>query len=248
LELARELARRGYSLVLVSNRESELEAAARALTAEHPVATHTIAMDLGRAEAASALYEEVRRLDLEVEILVSNAGMFFFGEVVDADPAQANTMLQLHVVTPSLLAQYFARDMRARRHGHVLLVSSASSWSDFPGIAHYGSSKRYLRHFAAALREELRPWGVYVTCLAPGAVATGLYGHDAGPGKVAARLGLLKDPAEVARIGIRGMLRGRAVVLPGLSAKSMAFGAALTPRWLIRVARTHTSFLPRPQD
>jgi uncharacterized protein len=248
LAFAHELARRGYSLVLVSNREPELHAAARKLSAEYPVSTHAIAMDLGRAEAASALYEEVRRRDLEVEVLISNAGMLFFGEVADADPVQANTMLQLHVVTPSLLAHYFARDMRVRRRGHILLVSSASSWNDFPGIAYYGSSKRYLRHFAEALREELRPWGVSVTCLAPGAVATGLYGCDAGPSKVAARLGLVKDPAHVARIGTRGMLRRRAVVLPGSSAKLMAFGAAVTPRWLIRLARTHTSFLPRPQD
>ncbi len=248
LELARELARRGYSLVLVSNRAPELIAAAERLAAQYRVSTHTIAMDLGRAEAASALHEEVRRLGLEAEVLISNAGMFFFGEAADADPAQANTMLQLHVVTPSLLATHFARDMRARRHGHILFVSSASSWSDFPGITYYGSSKRYLRNFAAALRDELRPWGVNVTCLAPGAVATELYGCSAGPGKTAARLGVVKDPAHVAKIAIRGMLRRRGLILPGLSAKLMAFGAAVIPRWLIRLVRMRTTFLPRPQD
>ena len=82
-------------------------------------------------------------------------------------------MLQLHVVTPSLLCSRFARDMRARRSGHILVVSSISAWRDFPGISYYGSSKKYLRGFARALRSELSVYGVNVTCLAPGATATG---------------------------------------------------------------------------
>jgi len=248
LEIARDLAGRGYSLVLVSNRAAELEAAAEQIATGHAVATHAIVMDLARPEAASALYEEVRRLGVNVEILVSNAGMFFFGEVADADPARANALLQLHVVTPSLLSHYFSRDMRNRGSGHILLVSSASSWRDFPGIALYGSTKRYLRSFAAALREELRPWGVNVTCLAPGAVATNLYGRATGPAATAAKLGILKDPGRVARAAMRGMFRKRAVVLPGPSAKLMALGSALTPRWLIRMARMRTNFLSRPED
>jgi uncharacterized protein len=248
LEIARDLADRGYSLVMVSNREPELQVAARRIAAEHGVPTHVIVMDLARPEAAAELYEKVRVLVPEVEILISNAGMFFFGEVADADPARAGAMLQLHVVTPSLLARHFGRDMRAKRSGHILFVSSASSWSDFPGIAYYGSSKRYLRSFAVALREELRPWGVNVSCLAPGAVATGLYDRTAGAAGAAARLGILRDPAGVAKAGIRGMFRGKATVLPGASARLMAVGAAITPRWLIRLVRGHTRFLPGPGD
>ena len=248
LEIARDLAGRGYALVLVSNRAAELKAAARQIAAERGVATHAVTMDLARPEAASALYEQIRQLGLEVEVLISNAGMFFFGEVADADPVRANALLQLHVVTPSLLARYFGHDMRARRSGHIFFVSSASAWGDFPGIAFYGSTKRYLLSFAAALREELRPWGVNVTCLAPGAVATGLYGRATGPAAKAARLGILKDPAGVAQAAMRGMLRRRAVVLPGMGAKLMAAGTALTPRWLIHLVRVRTSFLSRPED
>jgi short-subunit dehydrogenase len=75
--------------------------------------------------------------------------MFFYGEVAETDPEQADAMLHLHVVTPSLLALHFGRATCARaRHGHILLVSSVSAWRDFPGIAYYGSSKRYLRHFS----------------------------------------------------------------------------------------------------
>jgi len=248
LELARELARRGHPLVLVSNREPELGGVARQLSGEHGIPTHAIAIDLAQPEAALSLYEEVQRRGIEVEILVSNAGVFFFGEVVDSDPSQASAMLQLHVVTPSLLAQYFGRDMRARRRGHILFVSSISAWRDFPGIAYYGSSKRYLRSFAASLREELHAWGVNVTCLAPGAVATNLYQQTSIPVKTAVKYRVMKDPARVAQAGLQGMLRGKALVVPGLSAKSMALVMALVPNWLIRLVRMRSPLLPGPRD
>jgi short-subunit dehydrogenase len=247
LHLARGLAARGYPVVLTSNRCERVEAVAASVASEFGVTTQAVTLDLARPEAAATLYEDIRRRGLEIEILVSNAGMFFFGELTETDPAQANAMLQLHVVTPSLLALHFGHDMRDRRSGHFLFVSSASSAGDFPGTALYGSSKKYLRGLAAALREELLPWGVNVTCVAPGAVATDLYNRDTGAARLAARLGVLRDPATVAEAALRGMFRRRGLVLPGAGAKLMAVGSAATPRWLVRAARMHTSYLPRPR-
>ncbi len=243
-EIARELARRGHSLLLVSNRAEPLEAAARALAAQHGVPTQTVCLDLACHDAASQLYEEVRRRKLDIDILISNAGMFFYGQVADTDPVRAEMMLQLHVVTPSLLALRVARDMRARRRGHILFVSSISAWRDFPKIAYYGSSKRYLRSFSASLREELAVWGVNVTCLAPGATATGLYEHTSIPVDLAVKYGVMKDPAAVARAGVKGMFAGRAVVIPGLSAKAMAVAMRLLPRSLIRSAHRRSQRRP----
>lgn len=247
-EIARELAGRGYPLILVSNREPELSACACEFTADFGVEACAIHMDLAHPDAAVALHQATRDRGLEVEILVSNAGMFFFGEVAETDPEKAEAMLQLHVVTPSLLACYFGRDMRARKSGHILFVSSISAWRDFPGIAFYGSSKRYLRSFSAALREELRVWGVNVTCLAPGAVATNLYGQTGVPVQTAVRYRVMKHPSQIARAGVEGMFDGRAVVVPGFSARLMAFAMAHTPGWVVSMIRGRTHFLPRPDD
>jgi uncharacterized protein len=247
-EIARELARRGHPLLLVSNRESELATVACELATEYGVKAEAVQMDLARPDAALALYEEVGRRGKQVEILVSNAGMFFFGEVTETDPVRAETMLQLHVVTPSLLARYFGREMRSRRRGHILFVSSISAWRDFPGVAFYGSSKRYLRSFSTALREELRVWGVNVTCLAPGAVATALYAQTGVPVETAVKFGVMKQPSQIARAAVEGMFRGKAEVVPGFSARLMAFAMAHTPGWAVRLIRGHTRFLPRPQD
>jgi uncharacterized protein len=248
LEISRELARRGHPLVLVSNQEKALQTAAGELAATCSVQTVSIALDLATPQAASLLHEEVRGRGMAVDILVSNAGILMFGEVATVDPDRANTLLQLHVVTPSLLATYFGRDMRERRRGHILFMSSISANRAFPGIAHYGSSKGYLRSFATSLREELRPWGVKVTCVMPGAVATNLYGHTSVPVQTAAKYKVMMAPEDVARIAVGAMLAGRANVVPGMLAKVMNAAMRYTPRPVIRLVQDHTSFLPRPED
>ncbi len=246
LEIARQLAARGFSLFVLSNRCTEIEAVAESIRADYGVQVQALHLDLARPEAARELYSAAKERGLEIEVLVNNAGVFFFSEIADADPARANALLQLHVITPSLLAHYFGHDMRARRSGHIVFMASASAWKDFPGMAFYGASKRYVRSFATSLRDELHPWGVNVTCVAPGAVATDLYDMSTKAAQMAARLGFVKDPKSVAEATVKGMLRRKAVVLPGFSAKAMAVGMALLPRWSISLARRHTKYLSRP--
>jgi short-subunit dehydrogenase len=246
LELARELAVRGYALVLVSNREEPLGAVARELRSTHGVDTHAVVMDLACADAARLLLERVGSLGAEVDVLVNNAGFFFFGEVADADPARAAAMVTLHVLTPSLLCTAFARRMRERGAGHILVVSSISAWKDFPGIAYYGATKRYLRSFAKSLRSELKPYGVNVTCLAPGATATGLYAQTGAPVEMGRRLGVMMDARVVARAGLRAMFTRRAVCVPGVLTRVMVVLAVLTPQVVIDLIRRRAPWL-RPR-
>ena len=240
LAMARQLAARGHPLVLVSDRADALRDVAAELRATHAIEVHAIVQDLAAAGAAEALVAEVDARGLTIDILINNAGMFFFGEAADADPARARAMLQLHVTTPSLLCTYFAARMRARGRGHIMIVSSISAWRSFPGISYYGSSKAYLRSFAQALRSELSVYGVTVTCLAPGATATGLYGSTGVPVATARRLGVMMDAEAVAAAGLRAMFRGEAECVPGILAREMAVASVWTPQpvidWLRRRA------------
>jgi len=241
--IAERLGLRGYALVLVSDRPGPLEATAAGLRAALGVPVHVLCLDLTRPEAAEELHRRVQAMGLEVDVLVNNAGMFFSGEAADAPLDRAGALLQLHVVTPSLLCSLFGRDMRARRRGHILIVSSISAWRDFPGIAYYGSSKRYLRGFARSLRSEMLVHGVGVTCLAPGPTPTGLYQTSAATIRRGRRLGLFLEPERVAEAGVRGLLAGRAEVVPGLSNRILALAAALTPQWVVDLIRRRASWL-----
>lgn len=245
--MARLLGAHGYTLALVSNRPEELTRVAGEIRAAYGVDAHPITLDLAQPGAAEALLAEVDARGLSIDILINNAGFFFFGEAADADPERARAMLQLHITTPSLLCTYFAARMRARRRGHILIVSSISAWRAFPGISYYGSSKNYLRTFAQALRSELAVYGVHVTCLAPGATATGLYDPRVVPVETAKRLGIMMDAEEVAEAGLQAMFRGEALCMPGLMTKAMTLAAMLIPQPVIDWLRRHAPWLPQPK-
>ena len=244
LAIARRLATLGYDLVLVSNRMEPLTSVARSLRGAHGIAVHALPLDLARPEAAEELYEATRARGVVVDVLVSNAGVFFFGEVADTDPARATTLLHLHVLTPSLLCSFYGREMRARRRGHVLVVSSISAWRDFPGIAHYGASKKYLRGFARSLRCELGVYGVNVTCLSPGATDTNLYDPSVVPVGLAKLLGVMASPERVADAGLRAMFRGEAECVPGALTRAMAHAAVVAPQAAIDLVRRVAPWLP----
>ena len=247
LAMARLLAARGHPMVIVSDREAPLTRAAAELAANHDVPVHAIVQDLAAAGAAEALVAAVDARGLVIDILINNAGFFFFGEAADADPQRARAMLQLHVTTPSLLCTYFAARMRDRKRGQILIVSSISAWRAFPGISYYGSSKSYLRAFARSLRCELAVHGVNVTCLAPGATATALYGPAVVPVARARRLGVEMDAEEVAAAGLRALFRGDAVCVPGLMTRAMKTAAVLTPQPVIDWLRRRAPWL-RPRE
>jgi short-subunit dehydrogenase len=244
-ELADLLGAAGFTLLLVSNRATELRAVADELAASHGVVTHALAAGLAAAGAAQELHARVASLGLSVHVLCINAGFFFFGEVADTDPARAEAMLNVHVVSASLLALHFARDMRARRAGFILFTSSISAWGSFPGIAFYGASKHFLKSFALSLASELSVHGVGVTCLAPGATATALYDATGVPARTADALGVMMQPRDVARAGLRGLFRGSVVVVPGCLPRVFAFFMGILPLCLINCARRRVPWLPQ---
>jgi uncharacterized protein len=245
LALARLLAARGYRLVLVSQRAEPLAQAAREIDAAHRVETLPLVVDLARREAAAELVQQLRRREIEIDVLINNAGMFFFGEAADADPERAADLLELHVVTPSLLVTHFAPGMRARGSGHILFVSSISAFKDFPGISYYGASKKYLLGFSRALRSELRLHGVTVTCLAPGPVDTALYDTDRVPVQLARRVGVMMSPERVAREALDALFRGDALCIPGRGVRILTRATRLLPQPLIDLVRARAPWLRR---
>lgn len=242
--LAQGLAARGYDLVLVSNRDVPLSEAAKELSLQYGITALSIPMDLSSVDAAESLFQQVSQRGIEIEVLVNNAGIFFFGEVADADPVIASRLVRLCVLTPSLLCTYFAKGMRARRSGRILMVSSISAFRDFPGIAYYGSSKKYLRGFSQALRSELSVYGVSVTCLLPGATATSLYDPNVVPVELAKKLGIMADADSVSEQGLAALFSGQAECIPGALNRVLSQLAESTPQPLIDLLRRHAPWLP----
>ena len=214
LEFSRELASRACDLVLVSNREDELAASRETLSKEFPVQVRTRFQDLARQEAAEELYNWCLSEDIVPDILVNDAGMFFFKELQVSDLDRVQAMINLHVTTVTRLCVLFGQQMKERKSGYILNVSSMAARIPAPGISVYSATKAYLRTFGRSYSFELEPYGVKMTTVCPAAIATPLYRLDPKWMKVGVRIGLIRTPRWLARRALRAMFRGRRVLSP----------------------------------
>lgn len=217
LEYARQLAERGYDLILVSNRAEELSSVREELLAAHAVSVTTRFQDLGTADAADLLYAWCTdELGVLPDVVVNNAGFFFFKELETADLDRVQAMLNLHVTTITRTCLLFGEAMKRRGSGRLLVMSSMAARIPAPGITIYSATKAYLLSFGRSLSFELKPHGVSVTTVCPAAVATPLYRLSEKLMRVGVRTGLIRTPRSLVRRALRGMFRGRRLVAPGL--------------------------------
>ena len=214
LEFARGLAARGYDLLLVSNREDQLASASAELSSEFPVKVRTIFQDLALPKAADELYSRCASEGILPDVLVNDAGMFFFKELEVADLDKVQAMLDLHVNTVTRMCLLFGSAMKERGSGYILNVSSMAARLPVPGITVYSASKAYLRSFGRSLSYELKPYGVGMTTVCPAAIATPLYRLDPKLMKLGIRVGIIRTPRWLVRRSLRAMYRGRRVLSP----------------------------------
>lgn len=230
---AKELAKAGYDILVVSNREAENCRVCEQLTREYGVDAIPIYSDLTTASAAEELFAHVQRLGLQIEVLVSNAGVLLFSQMQHTSLADLDRIIALHCTTPTKLCRLFAEDMAQRGRGYILLVSSITAWTPFPTISHYASTKAYLKSLGEALWYEYRGRGVSITTLMPSAVDTPLYPLSEKARRRLLRLGLMMSAESVVRKALKAMFRGRARCLPGVVTKIEAGFCAIMPRCVL---------------
>ncbi|MBO7585168.1 MAG: SDR family NAD(P)-dependent oxidoreductase [Bacteroidales bacterium] len=230
LEFARQLAERGYDLILVSNRQEELDAAAESLRKQYAVAVTTRFQDLAQTDSADLLYawctEEAGILP---DIVVNDAGMFFFKELETADLDRVQAMLNLHVTTVTRACILFGNAMKERGSGYILNMSSMAARLPTPGITVYSATKAYLKSFGHSLWFEMKPYGVGVTTVCPAAIATPLYRLSEKWLRRGVRAGVIRTPQWLVRRALRAMFRGRRVISPSFMNIYLPFLIALLP-------------------
>ena len=215
LEYARQLAARGYDLILVSNREDELAAAADSLDKEYPVKVTTRFQDLATTDAADLLFEWcTTRAGILPDIVINNAGMFFFKELFTEDLPRVQAMMNLHMTTITRTCILFGNAMKQRGSGRLLIMSSMAARIPAPGITVYSATKAYLKSFGRSLSYEMKPYGVSVTTVCPAAIATPLYRFDEKKMKLGIRTGFIRTPQWLVKRALRAMFRGRRVISP----------------------------------
>ena len=238
LALAQGLAKRGYNLLIVSN-EQAIHTRATELQASYPALTVLpLVRDLSLQTAARELYDYTHAQDLEIEVLVNNAGVYHDRDILDDSEAFTSLIMNLHMYTPAMLCYLFGQDMRTRRKGYILNVCSVTSKIVAQRLGTYASTKSFLAAFTRSLHIELKPYGVYVTNVSPGAVDTGLFNIQPWMTKAGKCLGIIASPEMLSRRALRALFHGRSkVTIPAVFWHLLTFIILLIPTWLLRLIR-----------
>ena len=232
LEYARQLAGIGCNLLLVSNQEEELQKAASDLKRDEiQVIPHY--QDLATETAAEGLFAFCQAQNLQIDILINNAGMFFFKELTTENEAKALTMMRLHVFTPTKLCFLFGEEMKKRGYGYLINMSSMAAKLPCPGITIYSATKAYLKSFSKSLYFEMRPYNVGVTTVCPAAIATPLYKLKPSLLKLGVKVGLIGTPQWLVCKALNGMMRKKRVVMPGFMNLYLPPLIAVLPKGLV---------------
>lgn len=229
-EMAVVLAQMGCDLILASRNTKKMKQLKRRL----PVQVRTVTVDLSREKDCFLLYEAVKGEG--IDILINNAGYGAFGRFSQIPLETELNMLDLNVRAVHILTKLFLADFRGRDKGYILNVASSAGFLPGPLMASYYATKSYVLRLTEAIYEELRREGshVRVSALCPGPVETGF--NERANVRFSLR-GL--SARRVAAYGIKGMLRGRAVLIPGIGMKLAYFGEKLLPETALLCVAYH---------
>ncbi len=229
-ELSKVFSKSGYSLVLVSRNKQRLEVIAKEMENQHNIQARVIPKDLSKSSAPQELYDDIVANDIDIDVLVNNAGFGINGKFTDFSVDKHMELIQLNITSLTLLCKLFGSDMVKRRSGSILNVASTAAFQAGPLMSTYYASKAYVLLLSEALNNELAQEGVSVSVLCPGPTHTEFAVRADMSSTKIANVPWIMNATKVAEIGFSGLMKGKKIIIPGLMNKLLAFSVRFTPR------------------
>ena len=231
-ELAKLFARDRHNLILVARSGDKLRQVAAEIQTPG-ITIKTVALDLGEAPASKFLFDQMQREGISVDILINNAGFGAFGEFAQMSEEQILGQIRLNVTALTELTRLFLPAMLARRSGRIMNVACTAGFQPGPLMAVYYATKAYVISFSEALANEVRNFGVTVTCFCPGATHTGFAkraGNDNS--RIFKQLGAM-NVEKVALDGYHAVMEGRTLAISGAHNWLVAQSTRFAPRRVV---------------
>jgi uncharacterized protein len=212
---AHELARKKYNVLLVARSEEKLRELKSQLIDQYQIQCDYVAMDLSVPGAAENLFNWCSSRKYQIHVLINNAGYGLFGYFETQEVSEVKNMMHLNMNTLMELCHIFLPMLKTQPKAYIMNVASTASYQAVPTLTVYAATKAFVVLFTRGLRYELKNTSVSVSCLSPGATSTNFIDR--------ARLQAIKERADkfsmsaeaVARIGIDGMFKRKAEIIPG---------------------------------
>ncbi|MVX64738.1 SDR family NAD(P)-dependent oxidoreductase [Clostridium chromiireducens] len=214
LELAKVFAFHKFDLILVSRSIEKLKELASILKNDYEVNVQVIEYDLSKSGAAKGIFNKVKSMNLQVDMLINNAGTGIVGFFHEIEESKDLEIMQLNMITLTEMTKLFSREMIKRKRGKILNVASTGAFSPGPFTAVYYASKAYVLSFSEALSIELGQYNITVTALCPGATRTN-YSKNAGKKDMPNAM----NPRRVALAAYEGLINNKKIVVPGIANK-----------------------------
>ncbi|MGN6647713.1 MAG: SDR family NAD(P)-dependent oxidoreductase [Cytophaga sp.] len=231
--IAEQLAAKGKNLLLISRSEEALKELQLHITQKYNVRADYLVLDLARADAAPQVLAWLTQHNYSIDVLVNNAGYGLWGKFDARTIESHHEMLQVNLLTLVQLTHALLPELKKQKQAYILNVASTAAYQAVPTLSLYAASKSFVLLFTRGLRLELKDSGVSVSCLCPGPTSTDFVSRAGMSAAIQKKSDTFSMTAnEVAEIGLRGMYKGKAEIIPGLLNKVIVVFTAWAPKYI----------------
>lgn len=225
-DIAKELAKRGYDIIIVARNKQKLEELANEIKTINNKETQIIQMDLSVEQNCIELHKSVK----DVDILVNNAGFGDCGYFTKTDLNKELQMIKTNITAYHILTKLYLIDMKEKNSGRILNVASIAGFMPGPLMATYYSTKAYVVRLSESIKEELKKEksNVQISILCPGPVNTNF--NNVANVKFDMKS---RTSSDVAKYAVDKLLKGKFKIVPGFDVKLGIFFAHILPSSLM---------------
>ena len=232
-EFCRIFAEKGYDLVIIARNENKLNEMKSHLSENKNIKVHVIVKDLSKPDAAKEIYSIVKAENINIDILINNAGFGIYNNFWETDYEKEQQMYYVNIMALAGLTNLFAKEMMNNGGGKILNVASTAAFQPGPTMAGYYASKAFVLNYSKAINFEMKDKGVQVSTLCPGPTSTEFQKRAKMEDLNLFKKGLTMTGKEVAQIGYNGLMKGKAVIIAGAMNKLSAMMAKHSPDAII---------------
>jgi NAD(P)-dependent dehydrogenase (short-subunit alcohol dehydrogenase family) len=197
-ELAKEVLASGYRAAVAARNTDDV----KDITDAYPDTAIPVKLDVTKADDISAAITQITEKFGQIDVLVNNAGIGYFGAIEESEEEEVRRMFEINFFGLANVTKAVLPLLRKQRSGHILNVASIGGLVGFPAVGFYNATKFAVDGYSESLSKELAPLGVKVTVIAPSGFRTDWAGRSANNSKIV--IDDYKETAEANKNSIRG--------------------------------------------